>query len=266
MSDLLNRHIIASDPLNEPLFKPAAHISSYEEQLAKDPRWALSEGSKFFEEKSAVQDAMRKITKRLDELGIPYAVTGALALFRHGYRRFTNDVDILVTRQGLSEIHKRLEGLGYLPPFTGSKNLKDTDTGVKIDFIVEGEYPGDGLPKPVAFPAPASVSMECEGIKYVNLPALVEMKIASGMTKPDRIRDLGDVQELINTLNLSQDFASQLNPYVREKYIELWKTINMARKRYMQIWRNKFLTLDAQSLDDMIEKLQEAVDLLKTMR
>jgi len=153
-----------------------------------------------------------------------------------------------------------------LASFTGSKNLSDTETGIKIEFLVEGEYPGDGLAKPVAFPAPASVSMECDGIKYVNLPALVEMKIASGMTKPERMKDLSDVQELINKLNLSEDFASQLNPYVREKYIELWKTIKMARKRYMQIWRNKFLTLDAQSLDDMIEKLQEAVNTLKAMR
>ena len=34
------------------------------------------------------------------------------------------DVDILVTREGLKTIHERLEGLGYVPPFTGSKNLR----------------------------------------------------------------------------------------------------------------------------------------------
>ena len=78
-----------------------------------------------------------------------------MALFRHGFRRFTEDVDILVTREGLKTIHEQLEGLGYVPPFTGSKNLRDTESGVRIEFLIAGEFPGDGKPKPVAFPDPA---------------------------------------------------------------------------------------------------------------
>src|SRR5437868_6446122 len=118
----------------------------YEERLARDPEWALSEGSKHFEEKSAVQLALHKIARRLDELQIPYAVAGGMALFRHGFRRFTEDVDVLVTSDGLKRIHQELEGLGYLPPFPGSKNLRDTDLGVRIEFLVSGQFPGDGRP------------------------------------------------------------------------------------------------------------------------
>ena len=73
---------------------------------------------------------------------------------KHGFRRFTEDVDILVTRDGLKAIHAHLEGLGYVPPFTGSKNLRDTEHGVRIEFLIAGEFPGDGKPKPVAFPGP----------------------------------------------------------------------------------------------------------------
>jgi hypothetical protein len=73
-------------------------VVPYEKRLASDARWALSEGSEFFEGKGAVQEALRKITERLNELGIPYAVAGGMALFRHGHRRFTEDVDILVTQ------------------------------------------------------------------------------------------------------------------------------------------------------------------------
>ena len=51
-----------------------------------------------------------------------------MALDAHGFRRLTVDVDILVTREGLKAIHERLEGLGYVPPFTGSKNLRDTES------------------------------------------------------------------------------------------------------------------------------------------
>jgi Uncharacterised nucleotidyltransferase len=68
------------------------------------------------EETSAVFDALRKITNRLNEVGIPYAVVGGVALFQHRLQRFTVDVDILVTKDDLRRIHNELEGLGYLAP------------------------------------------------------------------------------------------------------------------------------------------------------
>ena len=159
-----------------------AEVVPYEKRLDQDWGRALSEGSRFFEEKSAVQDTLRKITKRLGDLGIPYAVVGGMALYKHGFRRFTDDVDLLVTPEGLKEIHDRLEGLGYVPPFTGSKQLRDTETGVRIEFLISGAYPGDGKPKPVAFPDPATVGVDRDGIIYLSLPSLVELKLASGMT------------------------------------------------------------------------------------
>src|SRR3954453_13144811 len=79
-------------------------VPIYERQLDHDPRWALSEGSRHFEEKSAVFDALRKITGRLKDLGIPYAVVDGMALFKHGLRGFTEDVDILVTKEDLKKI------------------------------------------------------------------------------------------------------------------------------------------------------------------
>ena len=194
---------------------------SYEDRLRADFDWALREGSMHFDQEGGVQRTLRSITRRLDELGVAYAVAGGMALFYHGYRRFTEDVDILVTRDGLKVIHERLEGLGYIPPFEGSKNLRDTDTGVRIEFLVAGDYPGDGQPKPVAFPDPASVSVERSGIKFLGLPTLIELKLASGMTNPRRAKDMVDVQELIAALGLSADFAGQLNPFVRDKFREL---------------------------------------------
>ena len=92
------------------------------------------------------------------------------------------DVDILVTAEGLAAVHRELEGLGYVPPFAGSKHLKDTATGVRIEFLVAGQYPGDGKPKPVAFPDPAQVGVEIDGVRYLGLPSLIELKLASGMT------------------------------------------------------------------------------------
>ena len=92
-----------------------------------------------------------------------------------------------------------------------------------IDVILSGDYPGDGLPKPVAFPAPENVALHGEHFRVLTLPALVELKLASGMSAPHRLRDLADVLELIRAANLESDLANRLDPYVREKYLELWK-------------------------------------------
>jgi hypothetical protein len=199
--------------------------ADFEERLGRDSRWALSEASQFFEGKGAVQESLRRITGRLQELGIAYAVSGGLALFAQGYRRFTEDVDLLVTAEGLKKAHEELEGLGFVVPFAGSKNLRDTQTGVKIDFLVTGQFPGDGKPKPVAFPDPERVAVVKDGIKYLRLESLVELKLASGMTSPDRLRDLADVLELIRALDLPEEFSGQLSPYVRGKYQELWRSV-----------------------------------------
>src|SRR6476661_9463486 len=78
--------------------------SSYEELLDSNEGWALSEGSRHFDEKSAVFSALQRIARRLDELQIPYAIVGGMALFKHGFRRFTEDIDILVRKEDLKRV------------------------------------------------------------------------------------------------------------------------------------------------------------------
>jgi hypothetical protein len=240
-------------------------VEPYEDRLEREREWAMSEGSRFFQGTSETHGTLKKITERLGELGIDYVVVGGMAMFQHGYRRFTEDVDLLVTREGLKAIHRELEGLGYRPPFQGSKNLRDTEHGVNIEFLVTGEFPGDGNPKPVAFPTPEAVAEEVDGIRYINLRTLIELKLASGMTNSERMKDLADVIELIKTLNLRSDFADTLNPFVQDKYKQLWADARPAAKRYVTLWRNKWLTAEAKSLEDMIEGLQSAANTLRSM-
>ena len=199
-------------------------LVTYEERLNQDRRWALMEGSMHFEKESAVFRTMREIARRLSELGVPYAVVGGMAMFMHGYRRFTEDVDLLVTPESLKLLHEKLEGLGYLPPFTGSKNLRDTDTGVRIEFLITGSFPGDGKPKPVSFPDPANVAVELDGIQCLNLETLIQLKLVSG-TVPGRRKDLADVQELIRMMSLPEDFADRLDASVRDSFRLLWAEV-----------------------------------------
>ena len=180
-----------------------------------------------FEKESKVHQTLLKVTKRLDALGVSYALVDGMAMFHHGYRRFTDDVDILVTKESLALIHEKLEGAEFLPPFKGSKQLRDTDNGVRVEFLVTGAYPGDGKEKPVSFPDPAAVFTTIDGIKVLNLPTLVQLKLASG-SAPGRLKDLADVQELVRVLGLSEEFAEQLDVSVRDEYRKLWADVHQA--------------------------------------
>lgn len=201
-------------------------MTLYEDKLDADLEWALREGSLHFEEKNQVHQTLRRITERLTTLNIPYAVVGGMAMFAHGFRRFTDDVGLLVTRDSMNEIIERLEGLGYVQPPGTSTKLRDTRSGVRIEFLITGGFPGDGKAKPVAFPDPGDVSVVIDGIPYLGLPTLVELKLASGMTGGvGRLKDLADVVELIKTLHILESFSEQLNPYVRGKFVELWQGV-----------------------------------------
>ena len=170
-----------------------------------------------------VQRALEKVVRLLEEDGIPYALIGAMALNAYGYRRVTVDVDLLLTREGLDAFQAKHLGLGYVQKFPGSKGLRDTEHGVPIDVVLAGEYPGDGRPKPVAFPDPASAAVRGERVALLPLPRLIELKLASGMTAPHRLKDLADVLEIVRILKLPAGFAEELAPYVREKYREMWQ-------------------------------------------
>ncbi|MFM7519789.1 MAG: hypothetical protein ACKO9B_04880 [Planctomycetota bacterium] len=179
---------------------------------------------RFFMAQSPIHEAMRRLTQALAEMGIPFAIAGAMAANAHGHRRTTADIGILIRREDLARFKERHAGLGWLDIVEGSKNFRDTVHGVKIDTLIVGDYPGDGRPKPVAFPAPETVAeVGADGIPYVALDTLLELKLASGMTAAHRPQDLADVIALIRVNHLPLDYADSLNPYVAATFRELWQ-------------------------------------------
>jgi hypothetical protein len=183
----------------------------------------LSRADAYFMSKSPLHDAARAIAGAFDAAGIPYAVAGALALAVHGHARMTTDVDILVRREDLEAFKREWLGRGYVEVTKGLKAVRDTVRNVKIDFLIAGDFPGDGAPKPVAFPDPATQTSTADGYRVVDLRTLLELKLASGMTAPHRPRDLADVIDLVRARKLPLELATDLDPYVRDKFLELWQ-------------------------------------------
>ncbi len=228
----------------------------------------MAESTRFFGGKSGLHQTLVGLTKRFDELGISYVVIGGMALTAHGYARMTEDIDVLITRSDLRRLHESLVGRGYVRLFRASKNIRDTSTRVKIEFVITGDFPGSGERQPISFPDPADTEpIEHDGVKYIGLTHLVELKLASGMTGgAHRARDFVDVQQLVKILRLERDFSCRLHEDAREKYVELWDGLHATRKKYVRLWRNKFLTVEAKSIDDMIEVLGGAIEELRQMK
>jgi hypothetical protein len=194
-------------------------------------REILNFAEDFFMEQGVVYESMRRLAKRLDAEGIAYAVIGGMAVTAHGHPRLTLDVDVLMTPEGLQKFREKFIGRGYVPAFAGAKkNFVDTESRVKIEIITAGEFPGDGLPKPVVFPDPTGASIEREAVRFITLEKLIELKLASGLSAPHRIRDIADVQDLIIALDLPLELKEKLDQSVRSEYWRLWEAAQKARE------------------------------------
>ena len=175
----------------------------------------LREIDMFFQKKDRVHQTMRRAARRLEKAKIPYAVLGGMALNAHRYERTTNDVDILLTRPGFEAFCKKFVGKGYEPVSGRPRRFMDRLSGVTMDILVTGLFPGTGKPGPIAFPDPKSVRQEIDDFQFVDLRTLVELKLAAR-----RWRDFADVVELIRFNNLDESFLQKLHPSVRQDFVE----------------------------------------------
>jgi len=175
----------------------------------------LKEVSMFFAGKDEVHKSLRRIVNRLKRAGIPYAVMGGMAVNAHKYVRTTGDVDLLLTPEGFEEFQRRYVTKNYRRVEGRDRRFVDRINNVGIDFLLTGRYPGSGVPGPIRFPDPERVGEPIDKAAVVNLPTLVELKLAAR-----RYRDFGDVVELIRFNDLDESFADRLHPSVRRDYSE----------------------------------------------
>jgi hypothetical protein len=175
----------------------------------------LQEIGTFFQKRSPQHQAMRRLARRLKKAGIPYAIMGAMAVNAHGAERTTSDVDVLLTPEGLERFRQEIVGEEYEQVEGRPRRFVERQSGVTVDCLVTGRYPGSGKPGPLAFPEPTEASQEIEKIRVLTLPHLVQLKLAAR-----RHSDFGDVVFLIQTHNLDESFLKQLHLSVHKDFLE----------------------------------------------
>jgi hypothetical protein len=178
-------------------------------------RQRLREIEMFFEGTDRVYQTMRRVANCLDRSGISYAIVGGMAVNAHHHERTTKDVDILLSSAGLAAF-RNLADAGDFEAIPGRpRRFVDRSTKVTFDVLVTGHFPGSGDPGPISYPDPADVSQTIGDLRVVNLPTLVQLKLAAR-----RYQDFADVVNLIRANNLDDSFQEKLHSSVRSDFIE----------------------------------------------
>lgn len=175
----------------------------------------LKEIDMFFEGRGREHQSLRRLVRLLKKAKIAHAIMGAMAVNAHGAERTTNDVDVLMTQDGLNRFREEFVGTAYDPVPGRPRRFIDKKNGVTVDVLVTGRYPGKGTPGPIAFPDPDEASEEIKNTRVLTLPQLIQLKLAAR-----RYYDFGDVAFLIRVHNLGETFLEKLHPSVHQDFIE----------------------------------------------
>src|SRR5208283_5342513 len=128
---------------------------------------------------NSAQDRALDVLRTLSSKeGIPIAIIGGMAAIKHGYERYTKDIDVVVAA-------KHLDSIIRVAPRYGIKVLwrdpqgwhKFQYEGVRIEVVPQGGKPSKHAP--ITIPGPKQLGV-LEGLEYATLEGWVETKLGSG--------------------------------------------------------------------------------------
>jgi len=171
-----------------------------------------------------VEKRLLKVTRALDDAGIPYAVIGGNAVAAWVARidpaatRTTIDVDLLVNQQDVDRIANVMQELGFkredlrrLILFTDPEEPSKR-SGVHLvwaDTLIRPSYP-------VPAPHVDESVRDPQGYMVLNLPALVRMKLTSF-----RPIDQVHLADLMSVGLIDKAVREQLHPALQERLDEI---------------------------------------------
>jgi hypothetical protein len=110
--------------------------------------------------------------------------------------RLTQDIDIVLPADRIEEFLRvaSVSGFEVLTQSSGRwPKVRHKQTDIKVDILPEGAHPGTASrPAPTTIPHPAKMGASGTTLQYIDLPFLIELKLAAG-----RGRDESDVIELM---------------------------------------------------------------------
>jgi len=169
----------------------------------------------FFDGTGAVHRTMERVAAAFEVAGVAYAIVGGMAVNAHRHHRTTKDVDFLVSIAGWTALREMVTAGQFAAVAGRSRRFVDPATNISFDILVTGGFPGSGEAGPIAYPDPAQVSQLIDDLRVVDLPTLIQLKLAAA-----RYQDFADVVNLIRENQLDESFETKLAPSIRENFAE----------------------------------------------
>jgi hypothetical protein len=146
-------------------------------------------------------DHILDVARRLRDV-VDAPVLGGIAVYLHGVRRSTIDLDLYTADRQATATQLLAAGARW-----NSAKREHVLDGVRIHTVT---------------PQDSGVTIErtaiIDGIRVVNLNDLVAIKLLCGLKNPGRLKDLSDVQELIRVVPLDKRFAAKLPKAIRPEF------------------------------------------------
>ena len=158
------------------------------------------------EDRGEILETARRVTEALKSAGVEGGVVGGVAVFLHGYRRTTTDVDVFTPDS--AGLKRAFEDAGFI--WSDEK---------REFYYRDGSIPVQILTDDVVIP-PRGYS-EIRGVRVIRLADLITMKVDSGSSDYWRQKDIADVIELMRVVGFGGEMTSKLHPKVRRDFREI---------------------------------------------
>ena len=171
---------------------------------------------------------VKAIDRILQATNIEAVVGGGWAVWRYGYvGRVTQDIDIALPADQIDEFRQvaAVSGFDLLPikPGRWPKQVH-RETKVQVDILPEGARPGTAKQlAPTTIPHPSDMGATSGRLRYMNLPRLIELKLAAG-----RPQDEADVAALLRANELQ---VPQLRAHVGSIHADYLAAFDRLAKR-----------------------------------
>ena len=154
-------------------------------------------------------EVVRFLRDRVDAV-----VLGGVAVYLHGYKRSTVDLDLYTPDRPLT--YAQLEAAGARWSLAKREHVLD---GVRIHTVTP-EDAGHAVEETTII----------NGVRLVSLKDLIAVKLICGLNNVGRTRHVADVQELIRAIPLDKRFARKLSLALRAPFKALVDAVRAAEQ------------------------------------
>ena len=111
------------------------------------------EALRYFAGRGEIHRALNRLTAELKDRNIEYVVIGAVALLKHGFPRYTENLDVVLTNEGFEKFRTEILGrggwggpVGYDSVSRDATMVRASPEGVLINFKIAGDFPAMETP------------------------------------------------------------------------------------------------------------------------